>query len=126
MIGLSRGNYLGQTEQQFFADSIVASITSYPNPGYSESLHYHDIFHLSYILKGGNLEKRTRTEIERLRGVITAYEQGEPHRSTQTLAASKHINLEIGDSFLHQQGIDTKNIDRSFLKTPDAGFIMLK
>jgi hypothetical protein len=38
MIGLKFGNYLGETEILLNADGIIASITSYPNTSYSESL----------------------------------------------------------------------------------------
>jgi AraC family transcriptional regulator len=126
MIGLKCGNYLGKTERLCFAGPIIASITTYPDPGYSENLHYHETFHLSYILAGGNCEKRTRTDIERLPGVITCYDQGEPHRSTQTLSGSKHLNLEIEAPFLQNYGIDSRTIDSRFLRTVDAKFMMLK
>ena len=113
-------------EEIFFADGVISSITTYPDTGHAESLHYHETLHVSYVLKGGNVEKRTTHDIERLPGIVTWYEAGELHRSTKTLAASKHINLEVEQAFLQQYAIDVKPAGEAFLKSPDAAFIMLK
>jgi AraC family transcriptional regulator len=126
MIGLQSGNYLGKVDKILFADGIVASITSYPDTCYSENLHYHETLHMSLVLSGGNLEKRNRTDIERMPGVVTFYDSGEPHCSTKTIQFSKHVNIEIENEFLQKNEIDIKAMDLLFLKSPDARFCMLK
>src|SRR5580658_8209274 len=106
MIGLKAANYLGLVEALRHENGIIASITSYPDAGYAENLHYHDTLHLSLVIRGGNLEKRRQKDIERVPGIVTFYDPGEPHQSTRTLAGSRHVNLEITEVFLQHNQVE--------------------
>lgn len=125
MIKLSSGNYLGKAEKVFNAGGIIVSITSYPDTNYSERLHCHETLHMSFVLTGGNLEKRYKRDIERMPGVTTIYDAGEIHQSTNTLPSSKNFNIEIENAFLQQYDLE-RELTKSSVKEPGAGFLMLK
>jgi AraC family transcriptional regulator len=126
VIALQSGNYLGTVEKIFNLNGIIASITSYPDTIYAENTHCHETFHMSFVLNGGNLEKRNKYEIERLPGTMTFYDAGEWHQSTKTMAFSKHFNIEIENDFLHRHQIKIDAISLQSMKSPDASFFMLK
>jgi hypothetical protein len=73
MIALTNGSYLGKIEKMVNANGIILSITSYPNARHSESKHYHETENMSFVLSGGNLEKRYFGDVERLPGITTMY-----------------------------------------------------
>jgi AraC family transcriptional regulator len=126
MIGLKAATYLGQVEALRRENGVIASVTSYPDAGCAENLHYHDTLHLSLVIRGGNLEKRQRGDIERLPGVVTCYNPGEPHQSTCTLAGSRHVNLEITTWFLEHYQVMTDAEELGRIAGPDARFLMLQ
>jgi AraC family transcriptional regulator len=126
MIGLKAANYLGRVESLRQTNGLIASLTSYPDAGYAENLHYHDTLHLSLVLQGGNLEKRRQKNIERVSGVVTFYDPGEPHQSTHTMAGSRHVNLEITGQFLEHYQARANAEDLARISSPDAGFLMLQ
>lgn len=126
MIALKEANYLGRVERLRQEKGLIASITSYPDTGYAESLHYHDTLHLSLIIRGGNLEKRKQQSIERLPGVVTFYDPGEPHQSRSTLPGSRHVNLEITKVFLEQFQVRANASALEKIRSPDARFLLLK
>ena len=95
MIGLKRRSYLGQGEKILFSEGLIGGITSHLETNTADQLHCHETLHPILVLNGGNLEKRTRYDIERLPGVIILYDAGEPHNSTKTIPFSRHVNLEI-------------------------------
>lgn len=126
MLGLKSGNYLGKVEKILTVNGIIAGITTYPEIIAAEQLHYHETLHLSFVLKGGNLEKRNRHDIERLPGVVTFYDAGEPHQSTKTIPLSRHINVEIEAEFLKRHGFSVNAMNLNYLKSPDAKLLMLR
>lgn len=125
MIALKKANYLGRVDSFREENGIIASVTSYPDTGYAESLHYHDTLHMSFILRGGNLEKREQQDIDRLPGIVTFYDPGEPHRSTFTLPGSRHVNLEITNAFMEQYQVHSNAAELGKIRSPDARFLML-
>jgi AraC family transcriptional regulator len=126
MIGLQKGNYLGRVNYYKDVNGIIASVTSYPDIPFAESLHYHETFHLSLILQGGNLERRKTRNIERFPGMITYCDAGEAHQSSGVLAGSYHVNLEITDQFIktHDLHIDASVLEKG--NSADDRFLMLK
>jgi len=125
MIRLTSGHYLGKAEKVFNAGGVIVSITSYPDTNYSERLHYHETLHMSFVLTGGNLEKRHTYDIERLPGVTTLYNAGEIHQSTKTIALSKNFNIEIENSFFHQYGLSAVSADYCAAREPANTLFML-
>jgi AraC family transcriptional regulator len=126
MIGLKAATYLGRVEALQQQNGLIASVTSYPDAGYAENLHYHDTLHLSLVIRGGNLEKRQQGDIERIPGVVTCYDPGEPHQSTKTLPGSRHVNLEITHVFLEHYQVRADAVELGQISGPFARFLMLQ
>ena len=81
---------------------------------------------ISFVLNGGNLEKRKGSEIERVPGKTTFYHSGEYHHSTKILNGSKHINLEIKQQFFSNYCSDESTITFAANNNPSATYLMLQ
>jgi AraC family transcriptional regulator len=126
MLMLEKGAYLGKVLDLSEADGILAGATSYyPGDG-TGVMHYHENSHLSFILRGGGVEKRRSSEFERLPGEIMFFHAGEPHQSVNKLFPARNVNLEIESVFLRDNGVTESAVGASVLKNPNAKFIMLK
>lgn len=126
MIALQQANYLGQLQAFKKVNGVIASVTTYPDTNYAECQHYHETLHMSFVLRGGNLEKREKKDVERLPGTVTFYDAGEPHRSTQVVAGSRHVNLEITDTFIKQHNLNPNATALSVQTKADAQFLLMK
>jgi len=126
MLALQSARYLGRLNHSKETGGLLASITSYPNLSYAENLHYHETFVLSLVLKGGNLEKRKKSEIERIPGTVTCHDAGAPHQSTRMRPDSCHVNLEITEQFMKTYELDTQAAALEKGSPADARFLMLK
>jgi AraC family transcriptional regulator len=126
MLMLEKGVYLGKVLDLSEADGILAGATSYyPGDG-TGVMHYHENSHLSFILRGGGVEKRQSSEFERLPGEIMFFHAGEPHQSVNKLFPARNVYLEIESVFLRDNGVTESAVGASVLKNPNAKFIMLK
>jgi AraC family transcriptional regulator len=126
MLILEKGAYLGKVLDLSEADGILAGATSYfPGDG-TGVMHYHENSHLSFVLRGGGIEKRKSSEYERLAGQIMFFHAGEPHQCINKLFPARNVNLEIDSVFLSDNQVTESNISASVLKNPNAKFIMLK
>lgn len=94
-------DFLGSRSGKFDSDFCTVSVVSYESP-VSEEWHFHNNFHLSAILRGGNLESRKSADIQVLPGKLLVYPQGEIHRNRFTEFPSKNLNLEIKDTFFKE------------------------
>jgi AraC family transcriptional regulator len=126
MIGLDKGEYSGKVIDIARNDGLIADVTSYFRDDDTDFAHYHENPHISFILEGGNLEKRRNGEFERHPGEIMFFRSGETHQSITKIFPARNINLEIEQSFLSANSIDESAIDFSIKKNPSAKFIMLK
>lgn len=126
LLALDRGQYLGKVVDIFFADGIIAGVTTYPKEAFTGQMHYHDNLHISFVLQGGSVEKRTGCTYERLPGNIMFYHAGEPHQNIQKVFPSKNINLEIEENFLKRYEITEATIYQAITRHPDGKFLMLK
>ena len=126
MIALQKGNFLGQIRYLTDANGAIASATSYPTMRYTESRHFHETFHLSLILRGGNTEKRKTRAINCLPGTVTFYDPGEVHQGVDILPGSSQVNLEITDQFMAKNDlvVNASKLENNY--TADARFMMLK
>lgn len=123
---LSKGNYSGKVFEISQSDGLIADVTSYLEGDDSGFPHYHENSHISFMLKGGNLEKRKSSEFERFPGQIMFFHSGEVHQSITKLFPSKNINLEIDSRFLRENAIEESDISRAITDNPNAKFIMLR
>ncbi|SRR5258706_2347065 len=126
MLSLTKGIYLGTIEKSICDDDIIACLTSYNEAESYKKMHCHENPHISFVLAGGNLEKRKNGQIERLPGKITFYYSGENHQSIDILNFSKHINLELKQRFITEYRINEGTLAYAIAKNPDAKFLLLR
>jgi AraC family transcriptional regulator len=126
MMMLGQGAYLGKVLDLSKSDGILAGATSYyPDDG-TGVMHYHENSHLSFVLRGGGVEKRKSGEFERLPGQLMFFHAGEPHQCINKSFPARNINLEIEPAFLSENGITEFTVNLSVHKNPNSKFIMLK
>jgi hypothetical protein len=83
---------------------------------------YHDNAHINFVLHGACMKKKT--SYERVPGKITYYTAKGPHQVMRVIQSSRHINLEIEETFF----LKLFHISGSVLRTaitqnPDARFL---
>jgi len=126
-LSLDRGHYLGKVVDLCYCDGIIAGATQYPEEGHTSQPHYHDNMHISFVLRGGSVEKRGQgQQYERLPGDIMFYHAGEIHQNIQKVFPSKNINLEIENDFLLKNGNTEAAIGSVLTENPDGKFLLLK
>lgn len=113
-------DYLGSTSNRFRNSLYTVSIVEYTH-FVSEDWHYHENFHLSSILTGGNNESRKSGDIEVEPGRIMTYQEGEYHRNRNTVFPSKNLNVEFSHEFFSDK-LKFSNLQLS----ADAYLSMLK
>lgn len=126
MLALRKGAYLGQVLDLSQADGILAGVTSYRQGDGAGLMHYHENSHLSFVLRGGGVEKRKSSQFERLPGQIMFFHAGESHQCVNKLFPARNINLEIELGFLRDNGLTEADLNLAVLNNPSSKFIMLK
>ena len=126
MQALDKGKYSGKIIDISRYDGIIADVTSYSESEVTDFVHYHENPHLSFILEGGNLEKRRSAEFERLPGQVMFFYSGEVHQSITKLFPARNINLEIESSFLRDNLITEADVSSTIKRNPTAAFTMLR
>ena len=125
MLNLKTGKFLGVNSRSFDADGVVVSETQYHRKVF-EGWHSHANYHITLVVKGGNLEQRKTEEFAAAPGTIVFYRRGELHRNRNTLHPSKNINLEIKDAFLAKYQWSIPALDLRQWRWADAKFMLLK
>jgi AraC family transcriptional regulator len=123
---LEKGKYLGTVDKSMASKHFVACITSYHRGALQQEMHCHENPHISYVLHGGNLEKRKMSQIERPVGKMTFYHAGEYHQSIYTIDSSRHINVEVENGFFQEYAIVEEMFSRAISRVPDAKFLLLR
>lgn len=126
MMMLEKGAYLGKVLDLSQADGILAGATSYSPGDGTGVMHYHENSHLSFVLRGGGVEKRKSSEFERLPGQLMFFHAGEPHQCINKSFPARNINLEIEPVFLSDNRLTESTVNQSVLKNPNSKFVMLK
>ncbi|MEL6537400.1 MAG: helix-turn-helix transcriptional regulator [Bacteroidota bacterium] len=98
MLAFQTNDFLGATALQMEAENFKVSVVEYSKP-VSEDWHWHEKFHLSSILSGGDLESRKQQDIQVLPGKVMVYDQGEIHRNRFTAHPSRNLNIELEEGF---------------------------
>ena len=99
-------------------------ITTNLEAGSTDLLHYHENTHLSFILRGGIIDRRKRSENERPPGELLFFNAGEPHQSIYRGFPAASINLELGRSFFHDNSVTETSLSAS-AAAPGAKLVML-
>lgn len=125
MLQLENGKYLGVNKRSWDANGVLISETEYHEKVF-EGWHYHENYHLTFILQGGNREQRKNKEAESLPGNIMFYESGELHRNFNTNHPSRNINIEIKKEFFSDYNLDIAFFNAATLNYANAKFSLLK
>ncbi len=125
MLQLENGKYLGTNKRTWDANGILVSETEYQRKVF-EGWHYHENYHLTFILQGGNREQRKTKEFEAVPDSIVFYERGELHRNFNTIHPSRNINIEIKNSFISGYDFDITSFTTATLDYATAKFSILK
>ena len=123
---LTKGNYVGHVHTTMQWDGIIAGTTIYNDESLNGDLHSHENPHISFILKGGSIDKRERSEKEQRAGTIAFYHAGEAHQTIQKMFPAQHVNLELDTEFLKRYNLYENDILNCIKKTPDAKFLLIK
>ena len=126
MLTLDKNIYLGTVLEATHSEGFHIGRVSYKEDGSCNEMHCHENPHISFVLKGGNIEKRKNTEFERLPGKVSFYQSGEAHQNIYKRAGSSHINIEITPSYLKNNLLDIANIHEHCRANPDIKFLILK
>src|SRR5260221_11530562 len=102
---LDTGLYLGNVQRSVSFRGLRVSYTTYCNDNSFEIMHAHGNPHFSFVLSGGNLEKRKNKELQRLPGILTFYHSGEHHQNRYAVHGSAHLNIELEPDFFVLQEI---------------------
>lgn len=123
---LKKGKYIGRVGNAIQSNGIIAGVTTYTNDETNGGMHSHENPHISFILKGGSIDKRVRTAAEQYAGSIAFYYAGEPHQTVQKIFPAQHINIELDFKFLDQYHLCEGSIDKCVNEIPDPKFFMIK
>jgi AraC-like DNA-binding protein len=122
---LQKGQYSGTVTEIASETGLTASVTAYHPDDFNGAWHYHDNAHISFVLQGACVEKK-QTSYDRTPGKITYYSAREPHQVTRILKPSRHINLEIEESFSKVHFITDDALRTAIATRPDAKFLMVR
>jgi AraC family transcriptional regulator len=120
-----KGQYSGSITNIYESSDLLASVTHYHQDTVNRSLHYHATAHISFVLSGACIEKKS-TIYDRLPGRITYYSACEPHQVMRILKPSCHINLELENSFFERHELEDNALAAALCQNPDAKFLMVQ
>jgi AraC family transcriptional regulator len=123
---LQKGTYLGNiaTSRQF--GDLLGSITTYHAEKEISVMHSHEQPHISFILAGGHIEKRKKSEQELFPGNMLFYYGEEEHLYVPKRFPASSINLEIEHSFFERYEISEAQLDKAIRENVDTVFLMLQ
>jgi AraC family transcriptional regulator len=132
MLELGAGKFLGSDVRTWEADSVWYSLARYDeslrarrhSPSYG--WHSHRNPHFSFILEGGNVERRERAVNDCLPGRLLFYRSGEPHQNVNVIYPSKNFNVEMGENFFSRYDLSEADVDAGLATGPTAKFTMLR
>lgn len=119
------GKYVRKITQFPHDDGIIYATTNF-EIGATDLLHYHDRTHLSFVVSGGVLDKRTHSEAEITAGDLMFFYQGEPHQSIYKRFPATSVNLELKSCFFESNLTDENRLKSALENNPLAKFTMLK
>lgn len=126
MLSLKTGTYLGEVLDITQAGGLLAGTTSYREGDATGVMHHHENSHLSLVLRGGGVERRERSQFERLPGQVMFFHAGESHQCINKLFPARNLNLEIEHAFLCDNAVTESAIATAVARNPDVKFVMLR
>ena len=123
---LKKGEYLAPVYKTIDLKPLTVGITEYPFETKTGVWHYHEKALMSFVLEGGNLERRKNKEIERTTGSINFYHSYELHQNIYKVFPSKHFSIEIDSSFLWDYDIEETDIEVAIENKPFFKLLFIK
>jgi AraC family transcriptional regulator len=129
---LDTGKFLGSDVSTWEADSIWYSLARYDESiraqhhNQTNDWHSHRNPHFSFILQGGNVERRQRAVTDCLPGRLLFYHSGESHQNLNVLYPSKNFNVELSEAFFSRYNLSDADIDARLATSRKAKFTMLR
>jgi AraC family transcriptional regulator len=125
MLDLDDGKHLRQVAT--FLDAKVEVTATKVLEEYSiERLHFHENAHLNFILNGGVIDKRQKSETERQSGDLMFFHAGEPHQTIYKLLPETNISFEINDGFFADKSFGKSCQIERLSKNLNSKFTFLK
>jgi AraC family transcriptional regulator len=122
---MNRGLHL--TERfELRSKNAAIYVSTHLKTGNSDLLHYHEEPHMTLLLNGGLIDKRTSSETERVPGGIMFFETGEPHQTITASFPTKYISLAFDQAFFEKNRVVESVVKRSIENTAHAKFNVLK
>jgi AraC family transcriptional regulator len=126
MIVLDNGLYLGNVKKAISIEGLKINYTTYKKDKSFETMHSHANPHFSFVLSGGNLEKRKNRELQRLPGKLTFYHSDELHQNIYAMSGSGHLNIEFEPEFFVRHDINETTLSAISDNDPSSKFSLLK
>src|ERR1051325_2157158 len=101
MLNLKEGQFLGTNRRNYRHRTLNFIDTTYHETVF-DGWHTHTRPHLTFVLNGGNREKRKNSDQTLITGQVVFYHSGEPHRNDHTVFPSRNLNLEIEPAFFEE------------------------
>lgn len=125
MSTLNKGEYSGNILNLVEFDGIITSKTAYSG-NYDKSYHYHANPHLSFIIHGAHLERKSNQTSVRTTKDVLFYHSGELHQTIPFTSETKNLNLEIDSDFLQKHDISEELLEKAVLKNVRSKLFILK
>lgn len=129
---LNAGNFLGSEVMTWEVDGVWMSLARYDESlllqpqNQSNDWHSHQNPHLSFIIEGGNAERRKRTFNDCLPGQVLFYHSGELHQNVNVVYPSKNLNIEFDENFFSRYELSDSYISATPVTNPNLKFTMLR
>ena len=124
-LALNQGRYLRESVCLPQAKSNIY-LTTHMETAATDLLHFHETAHLSFVLKGGVIDKRKHTENEKTVGESMFFHAGEPHESIYKGFPVKNINIELENEFFRKNSLSESDFKTSIEANANAKFSILK
>ena len=124
-LSLNRGKYVRKAAFMPHSHSNVY-VTIHHDLAATDRLHFHDKAHLSYILRGGVMDRRLSSEAERFTGDVLFFRSGEAHETIYHGFPVKNINIEFDHDFFRELGVGEDKIATSAINSAATKFTMLR
>lgn len=110
-----------------FCDAKVEVTAAKILENYSpERLHFHENAHLNFVLDGGIIDKRQKSETEKQAGDLMFFHAGEPHQTLYKRLPEINISFEISDSYFTDKSFGAIRQIESLGKNLNTKFFAIK
>ncbi len=116
----------GKIVRVLSVDKVDIRTAHYSVDGCILGMHYHENPHISFLLKGGDIESRNTLSYERKAGDLYFYRAGEKHRTVFRQPFSININIEFSKGFFEKYEFSEFQIGAAIRENVDAKFLLLK